>query len=228
MQNWWRQYFTFGNGERRAIIAIVCTTIVIVATINGYRYFTVKQNAPASYTQNVDAFVAAYNAAEGGQQAQPKQRYAASYIDSTNAKPNASITLFKFDPNTIGVKEWMKLGFSDKQANSIEKYKAKGGKFYKVEDMKKLYVLSDNDYNRIAPYVEIKSNSTPAIAKQLDLNRADSVSLEALPGIGALLTHRILEYRSKQGKFNSVEELRNIKGMSEENYLKAAPHLIAR
>ena len=226
MQNWWRQYFSLNHGERRAILAIVLGTLVIVAGMNAYRYFTVKQNTPAPYNSNVDAFVAAYNAAAGEEPQQAPERYTNRYTDTVSAKPSASATIFKFDPNTIGIKEWMKLGFSEKQANSIEKYKAKGGSFRKVEDMKKLYVVSDDDYNRIAPYVEIKEGAM-AIAsttKQLDLNKADSASLEALPGIGALLTHRILEQRSK-AKYKSVEELRGIKGMSEENYLKVAPHL---
>lgn len=225
MRNWWRQYFTFNTGERRAIIAIVVSTIVIVAGINGYRYCVVKQNKPAEHRQNVDAFIAAYNAAEGEVQEHPAQHYTSNYKGNKDTAQQAkpiTATLFKFDPNTIGIAEWMKLGFSGKQAASIEKYKAKGGRFYKVEDLKKLYVVSDDDYNRIAPYADIKFN---AVAEKLvNINTADSASIEALPGIGALLTHRILEQR-KQGKFKSIEELRSIKGMSEENYNKAAPHI---
>lgn len=226
MQNWWRRYFSFNNGERRAIITIVLSTLVIVAGMNAYRYFTVKQHTPAPYNSNVDAFVTAYNAAAGEEPAQAQPQYTSRYTDTANAKPSTPVTLFKFDPNTIGVKEWMKLGFSEKQANSIEKYKANGGSFRKIEDMKKLYVVSDDDYNRIAPYVEIKEGAVAVASttKQLDLNKADSASLEALPGIGALLTHRIIEKRQK-AKYKSVEELRDIKGMSEENYLKVAPHL---
>lgn len=220
MRNWWRQYFTFNSGERRAIIAIVISTVIIVAIINAYRYFTVKQNAPSSYTNNTDAFIAAYNAAEGEEKELQIQHYLNNYKDTISVKPSEATTLFKFDPNTIGIAEWMKLGFSEKQAASIEKYKAKGGKFCKVEDLKKLYVVSDDDYNRIAPYADIKRNATAE--KLVNINTADSASIEALPGIGALLTHRILEYRTKQGKFKSVEDLRSIKGMSEENYNKAA------
>lgn len=223
MRNWWRQYFTFNSGERRAIIAIVVSTVIIVAAINGYRYFTVKQNAPSSYTNNTDAFIAAYNAAEREEKELQIQHYLTNYKDTVSAKPSAATTLFKFDPNTIGIAEWVKLGFSEKQAASIEKYKAKGGKFYKVEDLKKLYVVSDDDYNRIAPYAEIKPNAV--VEKLVNINTADSSSIEALPGIGALLTHRILEYRAKQGKLKSLEELRSIKGMSEENYNKAVPFI---
>ncbi len=221
MRNWWRQYFTFNSGERRAIIAIVVSTVIIVAAINAYRYFTVKQNTPAPYTANVDAFIAAYNAEEGVEDTTSPKQYTNEFKDTARPEKKVTATLFKFDPNTIGIAEWMRLGFSEKQAASIEKYKAKGGMFYKVEDLMKLYVVSDDDYNRLAPYVDIKLH---AVAEKLvNINTADSASIEALPGIGALLTHRILEYRTQKGKFKSVEDLRNIKGMSEENYNKAAP-----
>ncbi|QEK50469.1 hypothetical protein FYC62_01375 [Pedobacter aquae] len=45
--------------------------------------------------------------------------------------------LFRFNPNHLPVEDWIKLGLSEKQAHSIKKYEAKGGKFYKKEDVKK-------------------------------------------------------------------------------------------
>lgn len=225
MRSWLKQYFIFNSGERKAIIAIVVVTVVVVAAINAYRYFSVKQSTPAPHTANVDAFIAAYDAQKGEEQPSVSgNTYKAVYSDSTRKKNIVPIVVFKFDPNTIGIAEWQKLGFSEKQAASIEKYKAKGGIFYKVEDLKKLYVVSDDDYKRIAPYVVIQPKATVA-TKTINLNNADSVSLEALPGIGATLTHRILQYRARNGAIKNVEELKQIKGMSEENYLKALPYL---
>lgn len=47
----------------------------------------------------------------------------------------------------------------------------------------------------------------------LDLNRADSLDLEALPGIGPTLAGRILAYRRRVGGFGSVEQLREVRGI---------------
>ncbi len=68
---------------------------------------------------------------------------------------------FEFDPNKIGVEEWVKLGFTQKQAESIEKYKAKGGKFYKPGDLLRLYSMDEEHYNRLKPYVKIDISALP-------------------------------------------------------------------
>ncbi len=47
----------------------------------------------------------------------------------------------------------------------------------------------------------------------VDLNRADAVELEALPGIGPKLAQRIIEYRERYGRFRSTEELRRVPGI---------------
>jgi competence protein ComEA len=47
----------------------------------------------------------------------------------------------------------------------------------------------------------------------LDLNAATASELEALPGIGPVLAERILAYRSEIGKFTSVEQLREVRGI---------------
>ena len=47
----------------------------------------------------------------------------------------------------------------------------------------------------------------------LDLNRATSAELEQLPGIGPAMAARILEYRAENGRFNSVEDLDEVRGI---------------
>ena len=48
----------------------------------------------------------------------------------------------------------------------------------------------------------------------LDLNKADYKELISVPGIGKTLAQRIIEYRKLNGRFNSYEELGNVKGFS--------------
>ncbi len=47
----------------------------------------------------------------------------------------------------------------------------------------------------------------------LDLNRATLAQLDTLPGIGPVTAQRILDYRSKVGRFNAVDELKKISGL---------------
>lgn len=61
---------------------------------------------------------------------------------------------------------------------------------------------------------------------KIELNKADSVELVKLRGIGPVLSKRIIRYRtSLGGKFHSVDELQNVYGLSEETFLSIKPHL---
>ncbi len=64
-----------------------------------------------------------------------------------------------------------------------------------------------------------KSAAQPVV----NLNTATVAQLEALPGIGPALAARIVEHRQKNGPFKKVEELMNVKGIGEKNFLKLKP-----
>jgi competence protein ComEA len=57
-----------------------------------------------------------------------------------------------------------------------------------------------------------------------DLNQATTNQLEAIPGIGEKLSRDIFEYRAKNGSFKSIEELKNVPGIGDENYTKIKPY----
>jgi competence protein ComEA len=57
----------------------------------------------------------------------------------------------------------------------------------------------------------------------VNLNTATLAQLEALPGLGAAVARRILEYREKNGNFKKIEDLMNVKGIGEKSFLKLKP-----
>ncbi len=59
-----------------------------------------------------------------------------------------------------------------------------------------------------------------APSSPVNLNTATAVQLQELPGIGARTAERIVEYRQKNGGFKKIEELMNVKGIGEKNFLK--------
>jgi DNA uptake protein ComE-like DNA-binding protein len=59
----------------------------------------------------------------------------------------------------------------------------------------------------------------------VDLNSCDSVALIALPGIGPVLSSRIIKYRNLIGGYFSVDQLKEVYGLPEETFNLVAPRL---
>jgi len=64
-----------------------------------------------------------------------------------------------------------------------------------------------------------------SLAKVYDLNQVTEEELCTLPGIGKVLAQRIIEYRKEHGRFVSVEELLNVKGIGEKKLKKLKRYL---
>jgi competence protein ComEA len=57
----------------------------------------------------------------------------------------------------------------------------------------------------------------------VNINTASADQLDGLPGIGAKLAARIVDYRLKNGGFKKIEDLMNVQGIGEKNFLKLKP-----
>lgn len=123
--------------------------------------------------------------------------------------PPARVESFVFDPNTVSVEDLCRLGFSRKQAESIDNYRRKGGRFRRKKDFARSFVVSDSIYRRLEPYIDI-----PLV----DLNLADSAALDALPGIGGWFASKIIEHRNALGGFSHKEQLMDIYRFDKEKY----------
>ena len=158
------------------------------------------------------------------------------------------IELFYFDPNTIAENQWKQLGLRDKTIHTIQHFLAKGGKFKAPEDLKRIYGLPGEDYNRLAPFVKIvhdhhvgekadheklengfvynKKKSTTI--SPIEINTADSAELVSLPGIGSKLASRILHFRDGLGGFYSVNQVAEIYGLPDSTFFNIKPFLYVK
>ena len=69
------------------------------------------------------------------------------------------------------------------------------------------------------------TTAKPATGKVVNINTASAAELNGLPGIGAKTAALIVEYRQKNGPFKKVEELMNVRGIGEKNFLKLKPQI---
>ncbi|MDO5322228.1 MAG: helix-hairpin-helix domain-containing protein [Bacteroidia bacterium] len=114
---------------------------------------------------------------------------------------------FRFNPNTAGLADLQRLGFSEKQAQAIVNYRLKGGRFRRKSDFAKSFVVADSVFARLEPYIDIPL---------LDINSADSAAFDALPGIGPYFASQMVSYREKVGGYTSVDQLMDIPRFDEE------------
>jgi competence protein ComEA len=70
-----------------------------------------------------------------------------------------------------------------------------------------------------------RSAAKPAVTSIVNINTASATDLQALPGIGAKTAARIIEHRQKNGPFKKIEELMNVRGVGEKNFLKLKPQI---
>ena len=152
---------------------------------------------------------------------------------------------FPFNPNHLSEKQWLKMGLTKKQVHTIKKYEAKGGKFRKKEDLKKIYALSEVEYKILAPYILIprefvsaaenpmrqkktynRHSLTPVKMKKTAINQCDSATLMTHLGLSPWLSARIIKYRRLLGGFYNKKQLLEVYGMQKQLFHKIEKHLV--
>ena len=150
--------------------------------------------------------------------------------------------LFAFDPNTASPEQLQELGIPRFLALRIEKYRQKGGKFRRKEDLQKIYDFPPALFSKLESYIILpesgqQPNGTPSLPAEstphetsafpareskpyarptptaFDINKADTAQLATLRGIGSKLSARIVKFRDALGGFHSPEQYSEVFGL---------------
>ena len=81
-------------------------------------------------------------------------------VGKASSLSSPTLHLFKFDPNTIDSAKAIHLGIPLKQVNTLMHYREKGGRFYKKEDLLKLYGLDPVIAHQLIPFIELTSSES--------------------------------------------------------------------
>ena len=159
----------------------------------------------------------------------------------TYKRDTIAIRLQVFDPNTADSSTLVHLGFKPWQAKNLLKYRAKGGRYRKPEDLKRLYGMTDSMYQILQPYIQIVRTEVDSLRMDsmgrdslwrdtirydsmpkwqhvkkdtiLNLRTADTTELKMIRGVGSYRAKQIVRYRDALGGFVRVEQLREVEGM---------------
>ena len=84
-------------------------------------------------------------------------------------------------------------------------------------------VEPDADLSHIEIYVSREGKEQSP--QKIDINRAEPWLLQALPGIGEVLAQRIVDYRSENGPFRTIEDLLKVSGIGEATFEKIKDYI---
>lgn len=96
---------------------------------------------------------------------------------------------------------------------------------YIVEDGQKINIPNKDEENTNTEYITTDSGnaiveneqSSEEIGK-VNINTATQTELETLPGIGPSTALKIIQYREENGKFDSIEDIKNVSGIGDVKY----------
>jgi DNA uptake protein ComE-like DNA-binding protein len=154
--------------------------------------------------------------------------------------PAKSVEAFPFDPNKVSFNEMIDLGFDSIIAKRVVKYRNNGGSFKWRNDIQKIYDFPVDLYMRIKNLIllpsyresvtremQLQEENIDDVAKpeldsrissiHFDINKADSIELRKIYGIGSVLSRRIIRYRELLGGFVDKDQFGEVYGLKGES-----------
>ncbi|WP_031525931.1 ComEA family DNA-binding protein [Dyadobacter crusticola] len=229
-----QHFFGISRKEARGAIALMVICVLIVWFPFVFRRYILPlfPPGPAPLSQaKLDSIVADIEV-ENKARYKAQKRKPPEYFK----KPAKPVRLFAFDPNAATVEQLSELGIPLFLARRIDKFRSKGGKFRKKEDLLHIYDFPPELFQKLTPFIEIQTGSpvgtrlskapeavntpkegtrkfAPPAISPFDINTADTTELVKLRGIGTKLSVRILKFRDGLGGFHSKSQFAEVFGL---------------
>lgn len=222
---------SFNRTQRLSLIAlIICTLLVIGFEL--YSSFSKKDSSQdflahqekliqlqLQYEQSLDtADIPTFT----------KKKYQGFYTKEyekqnlKDEKPKSN-SIVSININKAKKEDWQQLkGIGPVLSERIVKYRSRLGGFVSKTQLKEVYGISDSLYRAIEPQLQ-PSKST---VKKLDINLAPLDSLKSHPYLKDNWAAYIVNYRTKVKSFKTLEDLKQLKNMTDSTFNKITPYLI--
>ncbi len=214
-------WYYLDKSERRALFCLLLVIFLIFCV----RYWLLskrEQNDSGAGTVSVEW------------QSFERQMRSDSVKQSHQKEGVRQATLFPFDPNRADSATFVRLGLRPWQARNALRYREKGGRWRSADDFARLYGLSRKDFLLLRPYIRISGEKEEKVriprterkdtfltkypekyaeGTVIDLNEADTTTLQHIPGIGSYYSGKICRYRERMGGFVSVSQIAEVEGL---------------
>ncbi len=210
-----KEYFSFSKRERNGLIVLfVILIFIIVAKLVVSNQNTKSSKDFESFENEIDVFMS----------------YRTPELENGER--------FNFDPNTATKEDFMRMGLCMKSINGIISFRDKDWKFYKPEDLEKVYEITPEEYEAIKDFIVIereysgakvynnykKENSSSGELFNFDPNTVTKEDLEAL-GLKSWQAENVIKFRDKGGVFKTKDDFAKIYGLDEKIVNKLNPFI---
>ena len=228
MRKFLAHYFYYTRKERTGIL----TFLVFIAITNIISVFVPMIKTP----------IPDVNFSETALEA---RHFESAILNVDESEPiNKAFILFPFDPNNSPINDLLSLGLPQRVCTTLIHYREKGGRFYKPEDLKKIYGLSLDDYARLEPYINIADSGhgnnkfssfykdkmpdtqseKKVVLQNFDPNVASESTLLNL-GLEEKTVKIMLKYREKGGIFFNKEDIKKVYSFTDLDFLRLEPYI---
>lgn len=207
-QRWNQDFLIFQKRSRIAILSIVVIGVLIILGVKWYYSFC-------------------YPLSELKAELTPLEKKQIALLDKRleskkqkAQKWRVKVPSQKFNPNHYTREDWMELGYSEKQAQSVINYKKSGFEFKVKSDLKKLFIMDNQSYKELYPYIDLPDTLFKAIPNvknelpvkeettlSLSINEIDKEEFMRIKGVGDYYASKVLNFRNALGGFVNLDQL---------------------
>ncbi len=232
MKRFLKEYFTFSRSE--SLVMLVLSCLIFMSLLLRYYGIPVRESdirISQTTEKEVLAFIADLDTLGSGKK---KSRT----IHTGETRSSKIPIPISFDPNEAGDAELSSIGLRKYVISNILKYRKAGGRFKKPEDLSRIYGMTPEEFNRLKPYINIRSadpvdktrhTEAPAAESEeenfyVEINSAGPEEFVRIRGIGEVLASRIIRYRDLLGGFARMEQLGEVYGLNDSILLANRDH----
>ena len=169
-----KDFLYYTKTERQGIIVLVVLILGVYAAPELFAFFTRAEDTGCTKNEKADQEYNDFISSLRETKPHPKSGH------SFPSTPQREIKLTMFDPNTADSTTFLSLGLPPWMIKNILHYRHKQGKFRHPEDFRKIYGLTEEQYQTLHPYIQITEDFSSKDKDTIRLLTVQSIQRDTL------------------------------------------------